>query len=42
MVAGTLTVIPVLSELEEGGVERGFLEPGNYLVRPGIVIAKEQ
>lgn len=35
MVAGTITVVQMLPELEAGGVERGTLELGRYLVLQG-------
>ena len=35
MVARPLTVIQMLPELEAGGVERGTLEMGKYLVQHG-------
>jgi glycosyltransferase involved in cell wall biosynthesis len=35
MVAGPLTIVQMLPELEAGGVERGALELGKYLVQQG-------
>ena len=35
MVAGSLTVVQMMPELETGGVERGTLEIGKYLVQQG-------
>jgi len=35
MVAGPLTIVQMLPELEAGGVERGTLELGKYLVQQG-------
>lgn len=35
MVAGPLTIVQMLPELEEGGVEQGTLELGKYLARHG-------
>ena len=35
MVAGTLTIVQMLPELITGGVERGTLEIGAFLVKKG-------